>query len=1111
MHDNIKITLHNLQSQSKSFKDLLDLLFPIHKDEASNENIANLQNEIFDFANAIIFYSNAKNDDKLESSKSGHSNLAFSLVSTHSHKRADLIHATYAINKAITSYNIIFFVSSTHLSIAFATRRDNKITSTKDVLEKITLIKDINLASPSHAHCKNLDQIAKIKPKEVDIYYSEILEALSISSLNKAFYTEIFAHFAHFVESITLPNTSDEQTKRDFVLRLFSRILFCKFLEKKSIVDSAIWDTHLSQNYYHEVLEPLFFTTLNTPRESRNYGFLPEQIISLLHAIPYLNGGLFSPQDNDFFDLQNPNAHINSLHISNDLFSELFATLNRYHFTIDEADESAVEVALDPELLGQIFESLLSQLFTDNKLEKLDKNSLRKATGSYYTPREIVRYMVRSAILLHLQTKLKGKVDSQFLESLVFDSSLRGSEATEAIHTQKTILQELATLKILDPACGSGAFPMGILNEIIRIQSDLDDTRPLYTRKLEILQECIYGIDIQPMATEIARLRCFLSLIIDENPSDIKPLPNLEFKFISANSLLPLQTSLQDSRGRRLGSDIYEKGLIELQQIRAETFTSHDKIALQSKYKATIDKIAKDLFFEAQGETPLTKWNPFNPNDIAQFFDSAYMFGVESFDIVIGNPPYIRQESIPNKQAITQSYKNINFLGKDYAFSCSTADIYTYFFAKGAMLLFPKGNLIFITSNKFCRAGYGKNLREFLLGITIQKYVDFNGVKVFENATVDSCILQICKERQKDNMIAYATPTQKDLSTLSYSQIPQDSLNSEAFIFVDSPTLALKQKIEQVGTPLKEWDIAIYRGVLTGYNEAFIIDTATKEAILDSCDNSIKSPLPCGGGLGVGLTERERTEQLIKPILRGRDIKRYSYEWANLWLIGTHNGYTSQNGEQIPAIDINDYPALKKHLDSFYPKLEKRADKGKTPYNLRNCAYLEDFEKLKISWQRVTQEPSFILEKDFYLLDSMAFLTSDSKQELYYLFGLLNSKTIFWYFKQIGHLYSDKGFLLSNQYLERFPIPKITKENQNLVDELVNLVDTILVIKSCHTEHSEVSKNIESKRDISPMAQYDKRKKLQNDKIINDLESQINDLVYKLYGLDSSEIQIIEN
>ena len=201
---------------------------------------------------------------------------------------------------------------------------------------------------------------------------------------------------------------------------------------------------------------------------------------------------------------------------------------------------------------------------------------------------------------------------------------------------------------------------MGILNEIIRIQSDLGDTRPLYTRKLEILQNCIYGIDIQPMATEIARLRCFLSLIIDENPSDIKPMPNLEFKFISANALLPLQTSLQDSRGRQLGSDIYEKGLIELQQIRAETFTSHDKIALQSKYKATIDKIAKDLFFEAQGETPLTKWNPFNPNDIAQFFDSEYMFGVESFDIVIGNPPYVAKISSEDKKYFKENYKYAN-------------------------------------------------------------------------------------------------------------------------------------------------------------------------------------------------------------------------------------------------------------------------------------------------------------------------------------------------------------------------------------------------------------------------------------------------------------------
>ncbi|WP_110581518.1 Eco57I restriction-modification methylase domain-containing protein [Helicobacter cinaedi] len=1102
MHDKIKIALHNLQSQSKSFKDLLDLLFPIHKDEASNENIANLSNEIFDFANAIIFYSNAKNDDKLESSKSGHSNLAFSLVSTHSHKRADLIRATRAINTAITSYNIIFFVSSTHLSIAFATRRDNKITSTKDVLEKITLIKDINLANPSHAHCKNLDQIAKIKPKEVDIYYSDILEALSISSLNKAFYTEIFAHFAHFVENLTLPNTSDEQTKRDFVLRLFSRILFCKFLEKKSIVDSAIWDTNLSQNYYHEVLEPLFFTTLNTPRESRNYGFLSEQIISLLHAIPYLNGGLFSPQDNDFFDLQNPNAHINSLHISNDLFSELFATLNRYHFTIDEADESAVEVALDPELLGQIFESLLSQLFTDNKLEKLDKNSLRKATGSYYTPREIVRYMVKSAILLHLQTKLKGKVDSQFLESLVFgniptpksppqgrglefdspslacgnsESSPSLAEGARGWVNSKDsilILQELSTLKILDPACGSGAFPMGILNEIIRIQSDLDDTRPLYTRKLEILQECIYGIDIQPMATEIVRLRCFLSLIIDENPSDIKPLPNLEFKFISANALLPLQTSLQDSRGRQLGSDIYEKGLIELQQIRAETFTSHDKIALQSKYKATIDKIAKDLFFEAQGETPLTKWNPFNPNDIAQFFDSAYMFGVESFDIVIGNPPYISSENMP------QAIKDNRYIFKT---AHKKTDIYVFFYEIGLKLLKQNGIITYITSNKFLSQEYGLKLRELFLQNTIQSIVNFN-INVFDNATVDTCVLLLQKCETQNNEILIKNIISKKqwrgFENIGFDRLKQDIFKDLEFynfrLTLNNEKLALLQKISSHSLPLNDICFVSY-----------------------GCR-------PCGNAKNPNLTKKDLVHSTpqgnAKPYIEAKD------NYLTRYTIHSHDFLDYQKDKIYNAMFEELFSATKLMAGAMLGDIKLinfvYDDKGRFCNHSMCCSVLwKDMQKAN----HPSPKKQITKEK----------ITTSMKYDLKFLQGVLNSSLIKFYVKELLH----DGLHFYPEHQKQLPIPNLdSKEKQTIADEIVNLVNKILESKAqdsttqpCHTEaFAEVSQNINNK-DISLNAQYDKRKKLQNDKIINDLESQINDLVYQLYDLDSHEIQIIEN
>lgn len=216
-------------------------------------------------------------------------------------------------------------------------------------------------------------------------------------------------------------------------------------------------------------------------------------------------------------------------------------------------------------------------------------------------------------------------------------------------------------------------------------------------------------------------------------------------------------------------------------------------------------------------------------------------------------------------------------------------------------------------------------------------------------------------------------------------------------------------------------------------------------------------------------------------MLRGRDIKRYSYEWAGLWVINTHNGYKSKSGEKVEAINIDEYPSLKQHLKPYYKTLEKRTDKGKTPYNLRNCAYLEEFEKEKIGWQRVTQEPSFILENECVLLDSMAFMVGNSKNELKYLLGFLNSSLIFYYFKNIGHLYSDKGFLLSNQYVEKFPIPKINSKNEKLANELISLVNEILKAK-------------EQDKKANTKTQEDK----------------INSIVYKLYNLNEEEIKIIE-
>ena len=572
------------------------------------------------------------------------------------------------------------------------------------------------------------------------------------------------------------------------------------------------------------------------------------------------------------------------------------------------------------------------------------------------------------------------------------------------------------------------------------------------------------------------------------------------------------------------GTQDLNKPLQDLVEIYKETDKRSEwkQYALFSKKpsKAQINKIhklyqdlqkAKDESIEWRYEFPeILNLSNIDKDNFGDFI---------GFDLIIGNPPYIRQEDIPNKEWILKAFESLK-LKSGKSFANSTADILTYFFPKGISVLKEGGILSLIVSNKFARAGYGANLREFLLeNSRLLHILDLNGVTAFDGVTVDTLIISCQKQKPNKNAeFSYKKHPAGKLQSLEFIEnlhenlIPQHKLSKEAFIFGDDALFELKSKIESVGTPLREWDIAIYRGVLTGYNEAFIIDTQTKEMILKACDDSDKSrkPYPChtehsevSKNKGVDsslstktqndkadchadksacsiamLTERERTAKLIKPILRGRDIKRYSYEWAGLWLINTHNGYTSQNGEQIPAIDINDYPALKKHLDSFYPKLEKRADKGKTPYNLRNCAYLEDFEKEKIVYSEIVREPQFYLDEDKFYAEATSFVLTG--ENLKYLIALLNSKFISFVFKifYAGGGLGEEGYRYKKKFLEHLPVPKITKENQNLVDEIINLVDKILDFKKA-------------------------------DKDITELESKIDDLVYQLYSLNKDEISII--
>lgn len=394
----------------------------------------------------------------------------------------------------------------------------------------------------------------------------------------------------------------------------------------------------------------------------------------------------------------------------------------------------------------------------------------------------------------------------------------------------------------------------------------------------------------------------------------------------------------------------------------------------------------------------------------------------------------------------------------------------------------------YITSNKYTRAGYGEALREFLLkNVKFLEYTDLNGIKVFDSATVDTSILCFEKSKSKDNKFKYLALSNEILKTCAYdiglykdfAEFSQNSLSKESFTFSDENTSVLKAKIERIGTPLKEWQgLDIYRGILTGYNEAFIITTEKRNEILANCKDE---------------AEKERTAKLIRKMLRGRDIKRYSYEWAGLWVIfipwhfpNVEKPKTMLENEQ----DLKEqYPSLYKHLLSHKERLSKR-NKEETGiryewYCLQRWGanYYQEFEKEKIVYSEIVRKPQFYLDVNlnFYAEATSFILTGEN---LKYLIAFLNNDFVAFIFKTFyaGGNLGENGFRYKKAFLEKLPIPKINSKNQKLANELVNLVDEILKAK-------EQDKNANTQ----------------------ELENKINSLVYKLYNLTEEEIKIIEN
>ena len=920
-----------------------------------------------------------------------------------------------------------------------------------------------------------IEQFGVLKNSKLAL--SDVTAAFSVEALTKQFYKDLYEWYQWAVDpasGVYFPNnTSTEADDREDIetkiIRLITRIMFVWFIKQKELVPNKIFDVDFLEtilkdfdpnsavvgNYYNAILQNLFFGTLNRAIEDEQgnkrkfatnvkkdiktlyryaemFTISEDEVIKLFSEVPFLNGGLFecldktktidgveqsynydgfSRNDKKFADGRYRNRAV----VPNILFFEpekgLISILSRYNFTIEENSPEEQQVALDPELLGKVFENLLGAYNPETK------ETARNQSGSFYTPREIVNYMVDESLISYLGNT--AFVRSLFSPEFVYDKTKEAD--------YKTIAEKLKSIKILDPACGSGAFPMGLLNRMIDILCHITPDENIYEMKLAIIENCIYGSDIQSIAAQITKLRFFISLICNCEKDATKPnfgiptLPNLETKFVAANSLIAKKK--QESHNLFENPEI-EPTKKELTEIRHEHFsakTAYRKSTLREKDKQLREKLAKlleqDNDFAPEDAKQLAAWNPYDQNAVAEFFDPAWMFGVnDGFDIVIGNPPYIQLQN--NGGELAQLYAPCNY--KTYA---RTGDIYCLFYERGYQLLKPNGHLCYITSNKWMRAGYGEKTREFFANNTNPMLlIDFAGVKIFESATVDTNILLFAKAANEHKTLCAVTNKQNKDSVKNLSVFVQQSgsvcefSNSDSWVILSPIEQSIKRKIEAVGTPLKDWDINIYRGVLTGYNEAFIISTEKRDEILANCQTE---------------DERTRTAELIRPILRGRDIKRYGYNWANLWLINTHNGIRGK----LERVHIEDNPAIKAHLDQYWDKISKRADKGDTPYNLRNCAYLEDFYKPKIMYPNMTKYIPFYFDEKNFLQNDKSFMITG--KHIAYLTAFLNSSIFkFCFLDKFPELQGGTREL-RKIFFDKIPVLKVSDKENEIFKSLI--------------------------------------------------------------------------
>lgn len=588
-------------------------------------------------------------------------------------------------------------------------------------------------------------------------------DSLALSEVNKKFYAGIAEQFNILLTHL-VDNGRDKEDSKLFASRLLGRLLFVWFLRKKGIIDETQRyfdvDSPDSTNYYKQSLERLFYITLNTPIEERDeltrkrqQSLFPDSsedeqpsLFKYDAETPYLNGGLFEAHDNDWANevVDFPKGYFNGL----------YEHLEKYNFTTDESSPEYEQVAIDPEMLGRVFESLLATQVTETG------KTARDAKGAFYTPREIVSYMCRESLRQYLYTSLDNSAWNEGVDKLLDTSDseweLSHSNSKRNLWGEvnrnivpQTVITALDELKVLDPACGSGAYPMGMLQIILKTYERIEPRFNPYTTKFRIIEENIYGVDIEPMAVEISRLRAWLSIVVDsdKDQKDFKPLPNLDFKFIVANSLLPLSKDFQ------LGDERFDKVRSKMQWIIGKYFNATDKEEkknLRQEFSKQSASLSQTSIFgeESLLQQQLNSFKPFDVHSEAIFFDAKLMFGLKSktpFDMIIANPPYVqvKKDTIPSD---VFPYTSTKDKGKQ--------NLYKVFIEHAYNLVKAHGVVCYITQSSLMCDISSSGTRELLLDYTkLSQIIEFPKAssdktgQVFDSVLQGTCIVLFVKAK----------------------------------------------------------------------------------------------------------------------------------------------------------------------------------------------------------------------------------------------------------------------------------------------------------------------------------------------------------------------------